>query len=100
MKEIHQSPSIESQAMLTALQSAVEGCLEQKRRLGQYAIVWTEGQAQRMEMNSSEIQGLLSERTFLLRELDTLPAAAQLTRSSLKARLRNVDCRIGELGSE
>lgn len=100
MTEVHQTPSAESQAMLASLQSAVRKCLERKQRLDQYAIVWKDGQAQRLELNPTELQGLLSERTFLQRELDSLPAAAQLTRASDQARLQTVEHRILELGGE
>lgn len=38
-------PSQQTQAMLKALQLAVAKSLEKKRRLGQYAVVWDNGQA-------------------------------------------------------
>jgi hypothetical protein len=37
-------PSPEAQAMLKALQEAVTKCLDKKRRLGQYAVIWQDGQ--------------------------------------------------------
>lgn len=100
MTEIHQAPSAESQAMLASLQSAVRKCLERKQRLDQYAIVWKDGQAQRLELNLTELHSLLSERTFLQRELGSLPDTAPLTRASDQARLQNVERRIHELGGE
>ncbi len=43
--------------MLASLQSAVRKCLERKQRLGQYAVVWEDGRAQRLELNANELQG-------------------------------------------
>lgn len=100
MTEVHQAPSAESQAMLASLQSAVRKCLERKQRLDQYAIVWKDGQAQRLELNPTELQGLLSERTFLKHELSSTPETAQLTRASNQSRLQNVERQIHELGGE
>lgn len=100
MTEIHQAPSADTQAMLASLQSAVRKCLERKRRLDQYAIVWSGGEVQRLDSNLTELQGLLSERAHLRRELDGLPTKAQLTRMSNQARLRDVERRIRELGGE
>ena len=46
--EIHcvedSTPSPEGAAQLAALQRAVDKALERKRRLGQYAVVWENGQ--------------------------------------------------------
>jgi hypothetical protein len=100
MTEVHQAPSADAQAMLASLQLAVRKCLERKQRLDQYAIVWSGGQVQRLELNPTELQGLLSERTHLLRDLGGLPTAARLTRMSDQARLRDVERRIRELGGE
>ena len=36
-------PTPEGQAMLKALQAAVAKSLEQKRKLGHYAVVWQDG---------------------------------------------------------
>lgn len=36
-------PSPQAMAMLEALRAAVERSLEQKRRLGQYAVIWRDG---------------------------------------------------------
>ena len=69
LTEAHQAPSTESQAVLASLQSAVRKCLERKQRLGQYAIVWKEGLAQRLELNPTELQASLSAPTYLLREV-------------------------------
>lgn len=69
LTEAHQALSAESQAMLASLQSAVRKCLERKQRLGQYAIVWKDGQAQRLEWSATELQASLSAPTYLLREL-------------------------------
>lgn len=37
-------PSISSQILLESLRQAVANALERKRRLGQYAVVWRDGQ--------------------------------------------------------
>lgn len=37
-------PSAQAQAMLQALQAAVAKSLDKKRKLGQYAVVWQNGQ--------------------------------------------------------
>ena len=37
-------PSAQSQAMLQALQAAVAKSLERKQKLGQYAVIWQNGQ--------------------------------------------------------
>lgn len=37
-------PSSQAQAMLKALQEAVKKSLERKKKLGQYAVVWQNGQ--------------------------------------------------------
>lgn len=37
-----QTPSQDSQAMLDALKTAVEKTLEKKKRLGQYAVIWSD----------------------------------------------------------
>jgi hypothetical protein len=39
------TPSPETQAMLDCLRQAVVNTLERKRRLGQYAVLWSEGAA-------------------------------------------------------
>ena len=41
--------STENQRALDALRSAVAEALERKRRLGQYAVIWRDGQAVRLE---------------------------------------------------
>ena len=41
--------SIEDQRALDALRSAVAETLERKRRLGQYAVIWRDGQVVRIE---------------------------------------------------
>jgi hypothetical protein len=38
------TPPPEAQAMLKALQTAVTNTLEKKRKLGQYAVIWENGQ--------------------------------------------------------
>ena len=42
------TPSPEGQRQLDALRSAVSRALEKKRRLGQYAVVWTDGKPVRI----------------------------------------------------
>lgn len=37
------SPSPETQAILNALQTAVTKCLDKKKKLGQYAVIWQDG---------------------------------------------------------
>ena len=37
-------PSPQAQAMLKALQAAVTNCLDRKQKLGQYAVIWQDGQ--------------------------------------------------------
>jgi len=37
-------PSPQAQAMLKALQAAVTNCLDRKQKLGQYAVIWQNGQ--------------------------------------------------------
>ena len=41
--------SAEDQQALDALRSAVAEALDRKRRLGQYAVIWRDGQAVRIE---------------------------------------------------
>lgn len=43
------TPSPDDQHALDVLRSAVTEALERKRRLGQYAVVWRDGQAVRIE---------------------------------------------------
>jgi hypothetical protein len=45
--------SAEDQRALDALRSAVAETLERKRRLGQYAVIWRDGQAARIEPEDS-----------------------------------------------
>jgi hypothetical protein len=55
--------SSEDQRALDALRSAVAEALERKRRLGQYAVIWRDGRAVRIEPDddvSHELPG--SER--------------------------------------
>jgi len=51
-------------------------------------------------MNAEDRNHLLSERTFLRRELVETPATARLTRMSMEARLRQVEDRLGGLTNE
>jgi hypothetical protein len=41
--------SVASQEILAALRAAVAEALERKRRLGQYAVIWRDGQVVRIE---------------------------------------------------
>jgi len=41
--------SADDQQALDALRSAVAEALDRKRRLGQYAVIWRDGQAMRIE---------------------------------------------------
>ena len=100
MTEIHQAVSNDAQQMLAALQGAVRKCLERKQRLDQYAVIWKDGKPQRLALNPTELEGLRSERTFLQRQLEKTPETAQLTRASDEARLRMVEQKIRDLGSE
>ena len=45
--------SKEDQRALDALRSAVAEALERKRRLGQYAVIWRDGHAVRIEAEDS-----------------------------------------------
>lgn len=45
--------SIEDQRALDALRSAVAEALERKRRLGQYAVIWRDGQVVRIDPEES-----------------------------------------------
>ncbi|TLS68682.1 hypothetical protein FEF65_02990 [Mariprofundus erugo] len=50
-------PSEEGQIMLDTLKQAVSHALERKRRLGQYAVIWKDGQPVRLgEEQHSENQ--------------------------------------------
>lgn len=49
-------PSLQTQAMLQALQRAVTECLEKKRRLGQYAVIWQDGQVVRTGGEDQTVQ--------------------------------------------
>ena len=100
MTEIHLAVSNDAQQMLAALQGAVRKCLERKQRLDQYAVIWKDGKPQRLALNPTELEGLRSERTFLQRQLEKTPETAQLTRASDEARLRMVEQKIRDLGSE
>ncbi|HIG30637.1 MAG TPA: hypothetical protein EYQ50_23695 [Verrucomicrobiales bacterium] len=42
---------IDTQSILECLQRSVEKALERKRRLGQYAVVWEDGQIKNIEFN-------------------------------------------------
>jgi hypothetical protein len=61
MKFISAPPSVQSLTVLTSLQQAVTKALERKRRLGQYAVVWKDGQPVSVEWNGSAIAGMLSK---------------------------------------
>lgn len=47
-------PTAEAQAMLKALQDAVAKTLENKRRLGQYAVVWEDGRPVKVGADAPE----------------------------------------------
>lgn len=49
------TPSEEGQVILDSLQKAVTQALEKKRRLGQYAVVWRDGEAAKMRRNLLKI---------------------------------------------
>jgi len=44
MSSTKSAPSQQSQLILNALKNAVNNELEKKRRLGQYAVLWEDGQ--------------------------------------------------------
>lgn len=57
--------SAEDQQALDALRKAVAEALDRKRRLGQYAVIWRDGQAVRIEPEEeapSSAQGHASRR--------------------------------------
>lgn len=45
---------IETQAILECLDRAVEKALDRKRRLGQYAVVWEDGQIKELRFDESD----------------------------------------------
>ena len=47
--------SIKDQRALDALRRAVTEALERKRRLGEYAVIWRDGQAVRLEPTESPL---------------------------------------------
>lgn len=100
MTEVHQTVSPDTRQILSALQCAVRKCLERKQRLNQYAVVWKDGKPQRLVLNPTELDGLRSERTFLQRQLATVPETAQLTRASDESRLQVIEQKIRDLGGE
>jgi len=52
MTETHKKvPSKEGQVLLETLQKAVTDTLEKKRRLGQYAVVWRNGEPLKTHMD-------------------------------------------------
>ena len=51
-------------------------------------------------MNADDYNHLLSERTFLRRELIETPAAARLTRMGMETRLRQAEDRLRKLTGE
>lgn len=48
-------PSAQAKAMLQSLQNAVDKSLERKRKLGQYAVVWQNGQALQIGADAPKI---------------------------------------------
>lgn len=50
-----QAPTEETRRILEPLQTAVRKCLERKRRLGQYAVIWKDGKPQRLTSGSPEV---------------------------------------------
>jgi hypothetical protein len=54
--------SVEDQQALDALRAAVVEALERKRRLGQYAVVWRDGRAVRLEPEDYGYAAHLSPR--------------------------------------
>lgn len=54
MSEVHQTASPDTLQILSALQDAVRKCLERKRRLGQYAVIWRDGTPRLLMPNSTE----------------------------------------------
>lgn len=51
------APSAQAQAMLQALQSAVDKSLERKRKLGQYAVIWQNGQPLQIGADAPKFSG-------------------------------------------
>ena len=49
--------SADDQRALDALRSAVTEALERKRRLGQYAVIWRDGQVVRIEPDNEASSG-------------------------------------------
>ncbi len=55
MTLISNTPSPEAQATLQALQNAVLKCLERKRKLGEYAVIWQNGQPVRIGADAPKV---------------------------------------------
>ncbi|MBT5927921.1 MAG: hypothetical protein HOH33_15010 [Verrucomicrobia bacterium] len=51
------SKVIETQAILECLDRAVEKALDRKRRLGQYAVIWEEGQIKELRFDEKDSKG-------------------------------------------
>lgn len=52
--EVQQTPSDQARRMLESLQTAVRKCLEHKRCLGQFAVIWKDDQPQRLLPHPTE----------------------------------------------
>ena len=71
--------SVDDQRALDALRSAVTEALERKRRLGEYAVIWRDGQVVRIEPEedaSSEHPGAEREPCLRSRALNARPRTA------------------------
>lgn len=49
-------PSPQAQAMLKALQVAVANSLDKKQRLGQYAVIWQNGQPVKTRSDTPKVE--------------------------------------------
>jgi hypothetical protein len=55
--------TISNEAMLECLRLAVRKTLDRKRRLGQYAVVWEDGQIKELRFDASDSKGDTAIRT-------------------------------------
>lgn len=90
--------SAEGQRALSALQTAATRALERKARLGQYAVIWRDGQPITSGPESiSERDWLLADKAFNERMLAETPESARLTRMSTEARIKHIDSLLAQL---
>lgn len=88
----------EGQRALAALQKAANRALEHKVRLGQYAVIWRDGQPITTGSETiSERDWLLADKAFNERMLAETPEKARLTRMSTEARIKQIESLLAQL---